>query len=67
LDWLTLVDLRHSEAALVPEGTVMGHRETIIAAATRLFDERGYSRTSVEDIADAADITRRTLYRHLGS
>ena len=36
-------------------------------AATRLFAERGYSSTSVEDIATAAGVTKPMLYRHFES
>jgi AcrR family transcriptional regulator len=36
-------------------------------AATRLFAERGYSATTVEDIARAAGVTKPMLYRHFES
>lgn len=37
------------------------------AAAIRLFNERGYGATSVDDIADAANVSRRTFFRYFGS
>jgi len=40
-------------------------RIQLIAAA--LFVERGFDAVSVRDLADAAEITQQTLYRHIGS
>lgn len=37
------------------------------AAAIRLFNEKGYADTSVDDIAEAADVSRRTFFRYFGS
>lgn len=38
--------------------------ERIRSAAVRLFRDNGYEGTSVADIADAADISERTLFRY---
>lgn len=37
------------------------------AAAVRLFNEKGYAATSVDDIAEAAEVSRRTFFRYFGS
>jgi AcrR family transcriptional regulator len=43
-----------------------GHaaRERILAAATRLFYERGINVTGVDELAAAASVSKRTLYKH---
>ena len=47
--------------------TEEARRKTILDCAAALFDERGYSGTTTQDIADAAQITKRTLYRYMPS
>src|SRR4051812_6580443 len=42
-------------------------REEILKAARRLFAERGYSRTSVRDIAEAAGVSAQTVYDSIGT
>ena len=51
-----------------PEGT---HEapvpQRLLAVATRLFAERGYDRTSVQEIVEAAGVTKGALYHYFGS
>lgn len=42
-------------------------RQRILTAAQRLFAERGYADTSIEDISVAADVAIRTIYLHFPS
>jgi AcrR family transcriptional regulator len=39
----------------------------IVETATRLFDGRGFGGTTMDDVAAAAGITKRTLYRYVAS
>ncbi|MBI5090197.1 MAG: TetR/AcrR family transcriptional regulator [Actinobacteria bacterium] len=42
-------------------------RDEILNAARRLFAERGYARTSVRDVAQAAGVSAQTVYDSIGS
>ena len=42
-------------------------RREIISAARRLFAERGYAATAINDIADQAGVAVQTIYARLGS
>jgi AcrR family transcriptional regulator len=42
-------------------------REAIVAAAERLFLERGFGSVSMDELAEAADLARRTLYNQFAS
>ena len=42
-------------------------RERLISEAQRLFRERGYTATSLEQIAEAADVTKGAIYGHFSS
>jgi AcrR family transcriptional regulator len=42
-------------------------RDEILRAARRLFAERGFTRTSVRDIAQAAGVSAQTVYDSIGS
>jgi len=50
----------------VPE-VVVQRRDELLAAAERLFAERGYHATSVRDIAEALQIKGGSLYAHIES
>jgi AcrR family transcriptional regulator len=41
-------------------------REQLIEVATRLFAERGYEDTSIEEVLTAAGVSRGALYHHFG-
>lgn len=42
-------------------------RLALARAAMRLFEEHGYDATTVDDIAEAADVSRRTFFRYFAS
>lgn len=42
-------------------------REELITIALRLFEQQGFEETSVQQIADAAQVTRRTFHRYFPS
>jgi AcrR family transcriptional regulator len=42
-------------------------RETIARVAVELFEERGYEATTVADIAEAADVSTRTIFSYFPS
>ncbi len=42
-------------------------RDLLIAAAASLFTERGFDETTTADIAEAADVSQRTFFRHFAS
>ncbi|RCV47682.1 TetR/AcrR family transcriptional regulator [Marinitenerispora sediminis] len=48
-------------------GGARAARRRAVAAALRLFTEHGYEATTMDDIAAAAGVSRRTLFRHFGS
>lgn len=55
-----------------PKGNGEGSGEApvpqrLLAAATRLFAEQGYDRTSVQEIVEAAGVTKGALYHYFGS
>ena len=46
---------------------VVASREAIVAAAERLFLERGFGSVSMDELAEAAGVARRTLYNQFAS
>lgn len=42
-------------------------RETIARVAVNLFEERGYQATTLDDIAEAADVSTRTIFSYFPS
>lgn len=42
-------------------------RQRVLSEAERLFRERGYAATSLEQIAEAADVTKGAIYGHFSS
>src|SRR3982751_5424792 len=42
-------------------------RDEILRAARHLFAQRGYSRTTVRDVAEAAGVSAQTVYDSVGS
>ncbi|MDQ8708122.1 helix-turn-helix domain-containing protein [Streptomyces sp. LHD-70] len=55
-----------SKAAQPPSRLRRG-REGVLAAATVLFQERGYDATSMADVARRAGVTKAAVYRHVRS
>ncbi|MEV7076535.1 TetR family transcriptional regulator [Streptomyces sp. NPDC093990] len=42
-------------------------RAAIVEVGMRLFTEKGFDATTVEEIADTAEVSRRTLFRYFGT
>lgn len=42
-------------------------RQDLVDSATKLFATRGFDETTTEDIAEAADVSQRTFFRHFPS
>ncbi|HEX4615184.1 MAG TPA: helix-turn-helix domain-containing protein, partial [Stellaceae bacterium] len=51
----------------IPKARRNGSREAIVAAAERLFLERGFGSVSMDELAEAAGVARRTLYNQFAS
>jgi AcrR family transcriptional regulator len=52
---------RHS---IAPDVLAHNQRERLIAAVAELVGKKGYTETTIGEIADAASVSRRTLYEH---
>lgn len=58
----------HPESKAVPAGLVIrSRREVVLAAASRLFTERGYALVTVDDVGEAAGIAGPSIYNHFAS
>lgn len=58
---------RKSSDGALPKARRGDSREAVIAAAERLFLERGFGAVSMDDLAGAAGVARRTLYNQFAS
>jgi len=56
------MEARKNVNEVLPSGRRGASREVIVAAATRLFLERGFGAVNMDDLAAAAGVARRTLY-----
>ncbi|RNL84407.1 TetR/AcrR family transcriptional regulator [Halostreptopolyspora alba] len=54
-------------AAGQAEGGCPAVPERLLAAATRLFADRGFERTSVQELVDAAGVTKGAMYHYFAS
>ncbi len=52
------------EATTARDRAKANRRDALLAAAARLFAERGYSGTSIEDLGAAAGVSGPALYKH---
>jgi AcrR family transcriptional regulator len=56
------MDVRSADSEAGSKTRRGGSREAIVAAAERLFLERGFGSVSMDELAEAAGVARRTLY-----
>ncbi len=56
------MELQQKPNGIVPKVPRGGSREAIVEAASRLFLERGFGSVSMDELAEAAGLARRTLY-----
>ncbi len=58
----------HTEATTVRAGLLIrSRREVILAAASRLFTERGYASVTVDEVGEAVGIAGPSIYNHFAS
>lgn len=55
------------ETANRKEAIAALHRARIMTAAERLFSEKGYAQTTIDDISKASEYSRRTIYAYYDS
>ncbi|MET9824764.1 MULTISPECIES: TetR/AcrR family transcriptional regulator [unclassified Streptomyces] len=58
------MDSTVSTTATAPRGRGRGGRERILSAAARLFATQGIGATGMEQVAEEAPVSKRTLYAH---
>ena len=58
---------REGSNQAIPRTRRSGSREAIVEAAERLFLERGFGSVTMDELAEAASVARRTLYNHFAS
>src|SRR2546427_1698485 len=61
------VDLPQIEPEVVERADAARNRERILCTARRLFEERGASCVSMDEVAEAAGVGKGTLFRRFGS
>ncbi len=61
------MDLQKNSNTVLPKVARGGSRDAIVEAAARLFLERGFGAVSMDELAAAAGVARRTLYNQFAS
>jgi AcrR family transcriptional regulator len=61
------MQVREASNEALPKVRRNGSREAIVEAAERLFLERGFGAVSMDELAEAAGVARRTLYNQFAS
>src|SRR5438477_2247425 len=59
--------VRNDSNRATPRARRTGSRDAIVEAAERLFLERGFGSVSMDELAQAAGVARRTLYNQFAS
>ena len=59
--------VRKGSDEAIPKARRNGSREAIVEAAERLFLQRGFGSVSMDELAEAAGLARRTLYNQFAS
>jgi AcrR family transcriptional regulator len=70
MDSIEIVPTKREASATKPglrERKKQQTRETIVRVALELFAERGYDQTTLAEVAEAADVSRRTIFSYFDS